>query len=123
MALVILTRLYIIIRLFLIYIIIHCTHTVNNFQTITEELARKQENMDQNDELAKLREDLHNELTMHEAKMTNARYRMQPIVAINIMYFAESQYLFRHLLVIQLLVIQLAAVQLEGQLPYSLCQL
>ncbi|XP_064390889.1 cation channel sperm-associated protein 2-like [Halichondria panicea] len=46
---------------------------VNNFQNITEELTRKQENMDHNEELARMKEELNTELTMHDSKMTNAR--------------------------------------------------
>ena len=47
--------------------------SVNNFQSITEELVRKQENLDQSEELARMKEELNIELTKHDAKMTRAR--------------------------------------------------
>ena len=47
--------------------------SVNNFQSITEELVRKQENLDQSEELARMKEELNIELTKHDVKMTRAR--------------------------------------------------
>ncbi len=77
-------------------------HAVNNFQNITEELTRKQENMDHNEELARMKEELNTELTMHDSKMTNARYRMRLVVPILcVLQYTEGLYLFqKHLLVI-----------------------
>ena len=66
---------------------------MNNFQSITEELARKQENMDQKEEVERLKEQLNNELTTHDAKMTDTRYRMRPMHHSNIVFcnnYAES---------------------------------
>jgi len=48
-------------------------HIVNNFQNITAELVRRQENQDQNEELARMKEELTLELTKHDAKMQKAR--------------------------------------------------
>ncbi len=49
-------------------------HVVNNFQNITEELNRKQASLEQNKELARMKEELNVELVQHDAKLTNTRY-------------------------------------------------
>ena len=46
---------------------------VNNFQTITEELVRKQESLDQSEELARMKEKLNMELHKHDNRMNKAR--------------------------------------------------
>ena len=51
-----------------------CMHIVNNFQNITAELVRQQENQDQSEELARMKEELTLELTKHDAKMQKARW-------------------------------------------------
>jgi len=48
-------------------------HIVNNFQNITAELVRRQENQDQSEELARMKEELTLELTNHDANMQKAR--------------------------------------------------
>ena len=47
---------------------------VNNFQTITEELVRKQESLDESEELARMKEELSMELHKHDHRMNTARY-------------------------------------------------
>ena len=49
-------------------------YAVNNFQTITEELVRKQESLDQSEELARMKEELNMELNKHDNRMNRARY-------------------------------------------------
>ncbi len=46
---------------------------VNNFKNITDELARKEENLEQENELARMKEELNVELSKHDAKLTEAR--------------------------------------------------
>ena len=46
---------------------------VNNFQSITSELVRRQETQQQSEELARMKKELHLELTRHDAKMRKAR--------------------------------------------------
>ena len=46
---------------------------VNNFQSITSELVRRQETQQQSEELARMKKELHLELTGHDAKMRKAR--------------------------------------------------
>ena len=48
--------------------------SVNNFQTITEELVRKQESLDESEELARMKEKLNMELHKHDHRMNRARY-------------------------------------------------
>lgn len=50
--------------------------SVNNFQTITEELVRKQESLDQSEELARMKEELNWELHKHDNRMNKARCSM-----------------------------------------------
>ena len=47
---------------------------VNNFQNITAELVRKQDTLEQCEELARMKEELNLELTRHDARMEKARY-------------------------------------------------
>ncbi len=69
-------------------------HAVNNFQNITEELTLKQENMEQNEEVARMKEELTMELTMHDSKMANARYRMRPMVPILCVFAMHRKSIF-----------------------------
>ncbi len=48
--------------------------SVNNFQTITEELVRQQESLDENEELARMKEELNIKLHNHDHRMSIAMY-------------------------------------------------
>lgn len=54
-------------------LLFHTYIVVNNFQTITEELVRKQESLNQSEELARMKEELNIELHRHENRMNKAR--------------------------------------------------
>lgn len=51
-----------------------CLSAVNNFQSITAELVRQRENMENSEELARMKEELNMELTRHDARMQKARW-------------------------------------------------
>ena len=42
---------------------------MNNFQTITADLFRRQENAEQSEELARMKEELDNEINKHDTRM------------------------------------------------------
>lgn len=47
---------------------------VNNFQSITADLARRQESQKQCEELARMKEELNMEINKHDARMQRARW-------------------------------------------------
>ncbi len=48
--------------------------------------------MDQKEEVARMKEELNNELTTHDAKMTDTRYRMRPMHHGNIAIIMQRVY-------------------------------
>ena len=61
------------IRLVTIYGYPYISPSVNNFQSITSELVRRQEDQVHCEELARMKEELNIELTRHDARMQKAR--------------------------------------------------
>ena len=64
-------------------LIMNVLFPVNNFQTITEELVRKQESLDESEELARMKEELSMELHKHDHRMNTARYILYQLPMYN----------------------------------------
>lgn len=58
----------------MVSVIVSICFTVNNFQSISEEIFQKSENLDQSEELARMKKELNDELTRHDMKMNKARH-------------------------------------------------